>query len=259
MTTGKTDDVVTGDLKAAGHKVIALTPAYNEKSLPDKDSLIAVWNRATALMRAGKVYAAYTPGFGGIAEAIFKMSIGNGFGFTFDDSLTLDELFGYSYGSILLEVDSDVAEGKTVGTVGGNGYTFRGRNAVWEELSALYENRLESVFPMHPANQPAAKIEAFSFPASPASRPAPYVKCARPKVLIPVFPGTNCEFDSAKAFRDAGAEPEIFVINNLTQKGIADSVSTFAARVKRASVSVRKSGCVPGLGAAVARLSRSSR
>ena len=236
VTTGKTDDVVTGDLKAAGHKVIALTPAYNEKSLPDRDSLIAVWNRATALMRAGKVYAAYTPGFGGIAEAIFKMSIGNGFGFAFDDALTLEELFGYRYGTILLEVDADNAEGKTIGTVGGNGYTYKEENAVPEELSALYENRLESVFPMRPANQPAKPVEAFSFPVSPASRPAPAVKCARPKVLIPVFPGTNCEFDSAKVMRDAGADAEIFVINNLTSDGIASSVDRFAKELASAQM-----------------------
>ena len=233
VTTGKVGDVITGDFKAEGHKVVILTPAYNANGLPDAESVKAVWNQATALMRAGKVYAAYTPGFGGVAEAVFKMSIGNGFGFAFDDALSMDDLFGYRYGSILLEVDPDTEAGTVVGTVGGPAYTWRDKSVVWEELSALYENKLEPVFPMYTKTD-AKPAETLSYKADKWASPA--LKCARPKVLIPVFPGTNCEFDSAKAVRDAGADPEILVINNLTSEGIARSVDKFADALKTAQM-----------------------
>ena len=234
VTTGKTDEVITGELKAAGHKVVWLAPAYNANNLPDTASLLATYNKVTALCRAGKVYAAYTPTYGGIAEAIYKMGIGNGFGFAYDSGMTSEEIFAYNYGSFLLEVDADFAEGKTVGTVTADGaITFGGETLTAEELSALYENKLEGVYPCLEKKENKT-LETFSYQTE--KRSAPAVKIARPRVLIPVFPGTNCEFDTAKVMRDAGAEPEIFVINNLTSDGIARSVDTFAARLNESQM-----------------------
>ena len=97
------------------------------------------------------------------------------------------------------------------------------------ELEALYEGKLEGVYPCN-IKSPEDKPETVSSDKKCAC--APSVKCARPKVLIPVFPGTNCEYDSAKAVADAGAEPEIFVINNLTSDGIKRSSEAFAAKIK---------------------------
>ncbi len=94
VTTGKTDEVVTNDMKAAGHKVVLLSPEMDENGLPKPASFVDTMNKVTALMREGKVYAAYTPTYGGVSEAIYKMSIGNGLGFRFDDTLSLSELFG---------------------------------------------------------------------------------------------------------------------------------------------------------------------
>ncbi len=230
VTTGKTNEVITNDFKAAGNKLVLLTPEYGEDNLPTADSLIALYGKVTALMRAGKVYSAYTPTFGGIAEAVYKMCIGNGFGFDFDKSVTLNDMFGYNYGSFLIETDCD-ADGKVIGFVNNNSQiTYKNESICMSKLADIYEGRLESVFPCR-EKKSNKTYEAFSFKAE-KKLSAPTVLQAKPRVLIPVFPGTNCEFDTAKVMRDAGAEAEIFVINNLTKDGIIKSTEDFAAKLK---------------------------
>ena len=180
-------------------------------------------------MREGKVYSAYTPTLGGIAEAVYKMCIGNGLGFEYNADLSLNDIFGYNYGSFLLEVDADFAEGREVGKITSENTVVYGESKVdFAQLNKLYEGKLESVYPV--AENKAEAVENFTYKAE--TRVAPAIKVAKPKVLIPVFPGTNCEFDSAKVMRNAGAEAEIFVINNLTSEGIAKSVSEFANELK---------------------------
>ncbi len=225
VTTGKADEVITNDAKAAGHKLICICPKYGEDGLPIAESLIETFNKVTALMRDGKVYSAYTPTYGGIAEAVYKMCIGNGLGFEYNEHITVSNIFEYNYGCFLLEVDESTM-GQTVGYFTDDGKITMGSESVsFAELDRLYEDKLEGVFPtLEKANN--KNYETFDHKAE--SRVAPAVKVARPKVLIPVFPGTNCEFDSAKVMRDAGAEAKIFVINNLTQDGIQRSVDAFA-------------------------------
>ena len=229
VTTGKVDEVITNDAKAAGHKLICIAPEYGEDNLPVASSQIEIFNKVTALMRAGKVYSAYTPTFGGIAEAVYKMCIGNGLGFSFDGAMCNRAIFNYCYGAFLLEVDAD-AEGMVVGYFTDDGVISRGDEKVsLIELDKLYEGKLEGVFPT--LEKDGSKLyENISF--STEKRVAPAIKVAKPKVLIPVFPGTNCEFDSAKVMRDAGAEAKIFVINNLTQDGIQRSVENFAKELE---------------------------
>ena len=177
-------------------------------------------------MRAGKVYAAYTPTYGGIAEAVYKMCIGNGLGFRYlSEYLYLNNIFEYNYGTFLLEVDAD-EKGQTIGYFTNDAALTWGDELVaMSELDALYEGKLEGVYPTLESTE-SKKLETFSYTEK--STKAPAIKVAKPKVLIPVFPGTNCEFDTAKVMRDAGAEAKIFVINNLTSDGISRSVEAFA-------------------------------
>ena len=225
VTTGKVGEVISNDAKAAGHKLICIAPKYGEDGLPVAASLLETFQKVTALMRAGKVYAAYTPTFGGIAEAVYKMCIGNGLGFRFDRSMCNRAIFEYSYGVFLLEVDTDT-EGMLVGHFTNDGMISRGEETVsLSDLEPLYEGKLEDVYPMLEKDN-AKALETFSYTEK--STKAPAIKVARPKVLIPVFPGTNCEFDTAKVMRDAGADAKIFVINNLTSDGISRSVEAFA-------------------------------
>ncbi|MEE0970521.1 MAG: phosphoribosylformylglycinamidine synthase [Clostridia bacterium] len=229
ITTGKTDDVITNDAKEAGHKLVLVSPEYGEDGLPVAASLIETFNRVTALMRSGKVYSAYTPTLGGIAEAVYKMCIGNGLGFEYNSEISLNDIFGYSYGSFLLEVDEET-EGREVGYFTSDSkLSMGGKSVSFSELDKLYEEKLEGVFPCLEKDENKT-YENFS--CSVSERKAPAVKTAKPKVLIPVFPGTNCEFDSAKVMRDAGAEAKIFVIRNLTASDIAKSVEDFANELK---------------------------
>ena len=233
VTTAKTGDIVSPEFKAAGHRLIRIAPERDENGLPRADSLMAVFSRVTGLLRSGRAVACYTPGLGGIAEAVMKMAFGNGFGFRFAEGISLDRLFGYDYGAFLLEVDEDVP-GECIGSVTDDGaFSFGTESVSADELLAIYENKLESVYPCNIPTAPQP-METFSYEAK--ERPAPAIKCAKPRVLIPAFPGTNCEFDSAKAVRDAGAEPEILVINNLSADGIARSVEAFAEKLKDAQM-----------------------
>ena len=228
VTTGKTDEVLSAEFKKAGNRVWLLLPEYTEDGLPKADSQIALFNRISALRAEGKIASAWTPSIGGIAEGIYKMAIGNGFGFSYADTLSVEELFAYCYGGFLVESAEDIEGATLVGTVTDAAAIVRGEvSLALSELDALYEGRLESVYPV--AEGKAEILPAYAYEAK--SRPAPAVKVARPRVLIPVFPGTNCEYDSAKVMRDAGADADIFVINNLTKSGIARSVEDFACRV----------------------------
>ena len=233
VTTGKTGEVVSPEFKAAGHKVCLLTPTYDENGLPETASLLETFDTVTKLLRSGRAVAAYTPGMGGIAEAVMKMGFGNGLGFAFDDALTLDELFGYAYGSFVLEM-ADGTVGKVLGVTTADGsFSYHGEALSQTQVLGAYEDKLESVYACN-IPTPAQSMETFSYEAT--QRKAPAVKVAKPKVLIPAFPGTNCEYDSAKAVRDAGAEPEIIVINNLSADGIARSVERFANELKTAQM-----------------------
>ena len=234
VTTEKTGAIVSNECKRAGDKLVLLAPAYGADGLPETASLLAVYETVHALLSSGKAVAAYTPGFGGAAEAALKMCIGNGFGCRFEESLPLETLFGYRYGAFVLEVLPEVEEGTLLGYVTEDGTFSRGAESVaCGELFALYEKKLENVYP---TQAPAENIPMETFSAPEADRRAPAVKTARPRVLIPVFPGTNCEYDSARAMTDAGAEAQIMVLNNRAADGIARSVEHFAQALRDAQM-----------------------
>ncbi len=234
VTTEKIGNIISNEFKKAGSRVVRLCPEYDENGLPKTDSLLAVFRRVTELMRAGKVLSCYTLGMGGMGEAVMKMCFGNGLGFSFGDTVCPKCIFAYGYGSFLLEVTEDVADASFVGTVTDDGTICWGTESVaLSDLQKAYEDKLESVYS---CNIPDVytPIETVSSPVS--SRVAPAVKVAKPKVLIPVFPGTNCEYDSARAVADAGAEPEIFVVKNMTSDAISRSVEAFAEKVSQSQV-----------------------
>jgi len=235
VTTNKIDNIISPEFKKAGNKVVLLSPVYDEATnLPNTASQLKVFNRVTELMRSGKVLSAYTLGLGGIGEAVMKMCFGNALGFKFDSNLSTKAIFDYCYGGFLLEVTEDIEDGVCIGAVTDNGkITFKDEEIVLSELLHIYEDKLESVYKCNIADS-KTPMENFSFNAE--TRVAPAIKVAKPRVLIPVFPGTNCEFDSAKAMRDAGADPEIFVINNLSASDIAKSIEDFASKVKTAQM-----------------------
>ncbi len=234
VTTEHVDNIITNEFKKAGSKVVLVKPEYDENNLPNTDSLLKLFDTVVSLMREGKVLSAYTPTFGGVAEAVMKMSFGNGFGFKFNEALSLDDIFGYCYGSFLLELADDTDIGAFIGNVTEEkAFVYCAEKLCADEILKIYEDKLESVFSCNiPADN--KEIETYSYEVK--ERKAPAIKVAEPKVLIPVFPGTNCEFDTAKVMRDAGADAEIIVINNLSADGIARSVDNFAEKIKSAQM-----------------------
>ena len=235
VTTEKIKDIISPEFKKAGNRLVLLSPIYDDDTdLPNTKSLISTFNKVTELMRSGKVVSAYTPGIGGIAEAVMKMSFGNGLGFKYEDYLSVSKIFDYSYGSFLLEVTEDIEDGILIGTVTDDGKITLGNDSVCiNELLGIYEDKLESVYS---CNIPDLKTPMQNFEYKATQYAAPAIKVAKPKVLIPAFPGTNCEFDSAKAMRDAGAEPEIIVVKNLSSSGIQSSIEEFATKLKTAQM-----------------------
>ena len=236
VTTDKLQNIISPEFKAAGHKVYLLAPDMDENGLPETAGLIATYNKVTGLMRAGKVCAAYTPTIGGIAEAVMKSAFGNGFGFDFNTDIPVEKLFGYSYGAFLLEAAGEI-DGKYIGTVTDSGnFTYGAESVAESDILKIYEDKLEGVYSCNIPDT-GAPVCGFSYTAADdRAASAPAVKVAKPKVLIPAFPGTNCEYDSAKAMADAGAEPEIIVINNLNAAGIRESVERFARELKTAQM-----------------------
>ena len=234
VTTEKLKNIVSPEFKKAGSKVVIIKPEYNADNLPETASLLKVYDEVHALVEAGKAAAVYTPCMGGAAEAVLKMAMGNGIGFEFDKALSLADIFGYSYGSFIVELTDDTDCGILLGyTTEEKSICYAGEKLDCTKLFGVYEDKLEEIYSCNIA-MPEKKIETFNFKATEFAKPA--IRTAKPKVLIPVFPGTNCEYDSAKYAERAGAEAEIFVINNLTSAGIAKSVEDFAAKIAQSQI-----------------------
>ncbi len=234
VTTDKVENIISPEFKKANSKVVLLKCEYDKNNLPISSSLVKNFNIVSDLVRSKKVLSCYTPCYGGVAEGVFKMCIGNGIGFKYSDGVKLEDIFAYNYGSFIIEVTNDVEIGETLG------YTTENYNIEYKDeilsvvtLEQIYEDKLESVYPCN-IEVKESKLESIEYKTNKIY--APNLKIARPKVLIPVFPGTNCEYDSAKAVERAGATADIFVINNLTSDGVSKSVETFANKIKESQM-----------------------
>ena len=235
VTTDRTEHIVSPEFKAPGHYLLRLAPQTDAAGLPEAESLKCVMAEVTSLLRSGRAVACYTPSAGGVADAVLKMSLGNEIGFRFDPSVTDEELFAPDYAAFLLELTEKPAEGRILGCTVAEKTISRGdRSVPLARLCALWEGTLESVYPTRAETSSDSPAEDFSFVSD--RRAAPAVRHVRPRVLIPVFPGTNCEYDSARAMRDAGAEPEIFVIRNRSAEEIARSVDRFADSLRQSQM-----------------------
>lgn len=241
VTTDKISSVISPEFKKSGSRVCLLSPNYGSDGLPVADSLLATFKTVTKLMREGKVLAAWTPCSGGIGEGVFKMCLGNGFGFNFAKGLSLSDIFSYRYGSFILEMkDADDTVGICLGfTVGSRELSMGGESVFFDTLEKAYENKLESVYPCIIVQ--GEKLPEVS-PTRVNSWPRPKIGFARPKALIPVFPGTNCEYDTAKALERAGIDGECFVIRNISPTAIAQSVNDFAVKLKNSQLLVIPGG-----------------
>ena len=237
VTTDRITSVATPEYKKAGANVYLLRPKHGENGLPDADSLRALFDTVHGLVVSGKVSALYTPGFGGTAEAVMKMAFGNRIGFAFAD-VDKKTLFGYAYGAFVAEMADDTVPANAIflgRTTSDYTLTYAGETVSLAELYRAYTNRLESVYPTRAnVSRTDNTVPTISAPRYTTVRTTE--KFARPRVLIPAFPGTNCEYDTAKALERAGLVPEIMVIRNLTSEAVAASVEAFAEKLPQSQI-----------------------
>ena len=250
VDVAKSDDVVTTELKKPGNVIVKFDIKKDAYDLPNYVQVMNIYEKITKLARKGEIMSAFAVGFGGIAEAVSKMAFGNKLGVTLNSELSENELFQPSYGSIIIEMTKDAAanlknsgftsdEYSEIGTVTDTSeFVYGDVKIAMEEALSAWMGTLEKVYPTHTKAVEETEIKT-ALKTKLYDAKTVYVaknKVARPKVFIPVFPGTNCEYDSLMAFKNAGAEIETFVFKNLTENNIRESVGAFEKGIKGAQI-----------------------
>ncbi len=233
VSTAKAQDVISAEFKAAGHKIGYIAPKYDENGLPVFDSVKEVFRTVEKLIRDKKAVSVWSVAHGGVAEGIFKMSLGNRIGAKLD-KLSDEELFTPVYGAFILELTGDADGVKTIGeTVADYAITSGDVKLDVASLEKKWDDVLEPVFKAQLPEKPAPEKIAYT---GGCELKHSSVKVAKPRVLIPVFPGTNCEYDMANAFNTYGGDSDIFVISNLSAKDMEDSVNEFAKHIQNSQM-----------------------
>ena len=230
---GRADRVVSTEFKKPESSVVLLRPLIDpESGCPDFASLKANYKIAEQMVEQGIVASASSVGYGGLAEALFKMGLGNRIGFRMTADMTTSQMFAPMYGALVLEMVSDTPAGELLGETTVD-YTLCccGETLDMAQLQEIWEQKLEPVYPYRKSGPAVEKLSTTI--AAPA---APKVGVAKPKVVIPVFPGTNCEYDTARAFARAGADPEILVVRNLTPADVTASCEALVRAIGESQI-----------------------
>ena len=242
VDVAKIQDVITPELKKAGNKLVWLRAPRDQYDLPDYAGIMDQYEKLHNDIQAGKVVSAYALDRHGIAAAVSKMAFGNKLGVKIDDEVTTDDLFDNGLGDILAEIPADKfaaldekeLDYTVIGTVTEEpAFVYGDAKITMDEALASWTSKLEKVFP----TKAVKGTEAVASDVYKAD--SIYVckhKVAKPTVFIPVFPGTNCEYDSTKAFERAGAHVETRVFRNLTAEDIRESVEEFEKSIAQAQI-----------------------
>jgi len=239
VDVAKEKDVVTPELKKAGNQLVVLHAAADGDSMPDFETIKKQYAFLHEDMQAGNVVSAYVTDRFGIAPAVTKMAFGNGLGVAFEENVKAEDLFVPQFGDIVCEVKENAfaalkGEYELLGTVIPEAEIRVGGEIIsLEEAKKTWEQPLEKVF-KSVASEDSSVLETPFYKDGPV-----YVcknKIAKPRVFIPVFPGTNCEYDSRRAFEAAGAEVETCVFRNMTSEDIRESVDAFAQHIANAQI-----------------------
>ena len=238
VDVAKTKDVITTEFKGAKNAIVLVDVKRDAYGLPDYNELKKIYTDLYQDMQAGKVLSAYAVGFGGIVEAVSKMGFGNKIGADVSGAKK-EEMLEKKYGAIILEVTKEneknlVVAHKVIGeTTDDAAFHYAGVGISMEEAIHAWTSKLEKVFPTSSnVKQEAVRNDIYKTDRIYVCKE----KVAKPKVFIPVFPGTNCEYDSARAFERAGADVETIVFKNMTEQNILDSVDAFAKAISQAQI-----------------------
>lgn len=242
-------DVISPELKQAGNVLVQFDIKKDAYDLPDYEYLMSLYAKITKMIHDKVIVSAYAIEFGGICEAVSKMAFGNGFGVVMDDNLSIDALFAKDYGSILAEVPADMvdqitAEYKKVAIITEQPNIVVGNTTITrKDALEAWTGTLESVFATRSGVEQTELTDDL-FDAGKV-----YVaknKLAKPKVFIPVFPGTNCEYDTTKAFEAAGAEVSTVVFKNMNEAQIVESVNAFEKAIHESQILMFSGGFSAG-------------
>ena len=232
--------LISPEFKSAGHPVYFFDAPYNQDGTPDYTTLKFMWNEVANLIASGKAVSAWALSTGGIAEGVCKMALGNKIGFKMDDSFPADALYLKNFGGILIEAASELPAYWLVGyTTDDEKITVAGESVTIDELTSAFEGKLESVFPTKAAASDE-HLTKVSFTERNVSAPA--VKSAKPLAVIPVFPGTNCEYDTARAVENAGGAAEIVVVRNFSADALRESAEQLENSIRKAQMVILPGG-----------------
>ena len=238
--TAHVDNIVSQELKGVDHRLVFFDVPRMYDDTPDWDRFKENCDTLQEQIEKGRVYSAYVVEQGGIPEAVTKMALGNNIGVKFDKYAERG-IFQPALGAFIVEVDIkavnyllELPDVKVIGVTQANPVIeWEGQSVTLKEVQAAYEAPLNDIFPMHAPNGVG---EAVAYIHDQHAKPRSASLGAKPKVLIPVFPGTNCEFDSARAFERAGAEADIVVIRNQTPEQLKESIDVIKAKLAESQI-----------------------
>ncbi len=245
----KVQDIITPELKEAGNVLVKFDIEKDQYSLPVYSQLMSMYGQIREMAQAGIIKSAYATGYGGICEAVSKMAFGNDLGVTIDNGISNAALFAKDYGSIIAEVAVNDLEKITVpytrvAEVTDNAeFVYNGTSIPMEEALKAWTSRLEGVFPTR------SDVKQTELEDNLYEEKNIYIsknKTPKPEVFIPIFPGTNCEYDTARAFKAAGAAVNTVVFKNMTESQITDSARAFENAVKNAQILMFSGGFSAG-------------
>ena len=240
VDVAKEADIITPELKAAGNKLVMFRIAKDEYDLPDYEQIKKLYNAVHDMIQNKTIVSAYVPDRTGIVAAVSKMAFGNKLGIAFNSELKAAQLFSPEFGCIIAEVPADklgsVTESYTlVGEVNDSAtFTYGNVTVTMDEALKAWTEKLDKVFPAKAAKSDSAVVETKLYDTKDIH--ICKNKVAKPTVFIPVFPGTNCEYDSTKAFERAGANVIVKVFRNLDAQGIRDSVDEFTKAIDQSQI-----------------------
>lgn len=246
VDVAKQGDIITPELKKAGNKLVKFVIERDEYDKPVYDRVMKVYQAVHELIQKKVILSAYALDAKGVAAAVSKMAFGNGLGVNIEESVKAEDLFAVEFGNLVAEVSAEKLKEleevmkelpdsyMTIGTVTNNaGFTYGTVEISMEQAFEAWKTPLEKVFPTRASD----KKESLDTPVYHADNV--YIckhKVARPTVFIPVFPGTNCEYDSTKAFEQAGADVVVKVFKNLNAEDIRESVAVFEKSIDNAQI-----------------------
>ncbi|MDR2559429.1 MAG: phosphoribosylformylglycinamidine synthase [Oscillospiraceae bacterium] len=234
VTTADINSIISPEFKKAGSKIMYIAPDYDENNLPDYASVKRIFKVVENEIARKNALSVWTLTTGGIAAGVFKMSLGNKIGANLNNINSL-KLFTPCYGAFIIEADETFDGAQQIGeTIPEYAIKCKGVQIDLNEYEKLWESALEPIFPFKTPPEPAPQKITYSGMNTAVC--GAVNKTAKPRVLIPVFPGTNGEYDMQAAFEKAGAETELFIVRNLSARAIEESISGFASLVKSSNI-----------------------